>query len=147
MTEEILEQDIVSALLEASAWRRDSTQREIVIRRGEKDLFTFKVEPLEEDTWQKCRRQNLKNRGKRTEELDEPRFLSQCIFEATCDEDKLRLWKNKEVLKKMNAVSGVDVVNQILKPAEKSKIVEVIASISGYGDDDSDLDDIIKKKS
>lgn len=141
---ENLEQDIVSALLEASAWRKDSTTREVVIKRGEKNLFSFKVEPIDEEIWRKCRRQNLRNRGKRTEELDDARFLSQVIFEATCDEDKGRLWKNRDVWKNLNATNGIDVINLILKPGEKSKVVEVIASISGYDDGEEDLETIIK---
>lgn len=141
---EQLEQSIVNALLEAGSWRKDDVRREIIIRRGEKNLFTFKVEPLDEDGWKKCRRQNTRNKGKRTEELDDSRFLSQVIYEATIAEDKERLWKNRDVWKDLNATNGIDVINFILKPGEKSKVVEVIAGISGYDDDDS-LDEIILK--
>lgn len=140
---EKIEQDIVSALLEAGSWRKDNVQRVVRIARGENLLFSFKIEPIDEDTWNKCRRQNTRNKGKRTEELDTSRFLSQVIYEATIDEDKARLWRNKDVWKKFNAVNGVDVVNFVLKPYEKTKIVETVSEISGYDDDDQ-LEDIIK---
>ena len=140
---EKMEQDIVSALREAGSWRKDNVQREVRITRGENLLFSFKIEPIDEDTWSKCRRQNTRNKGKRTEELGNSRFLSQVIYEATIDEDKARLWRNKDVWKKFNATNGADVVNIVLKPGEKTKIVETISDISGYDDNDT-LDDIIK---
>lgn len=140
---EKLEQDIVSALMEAGSWRKDNIRREVRITRDDILLFSFNIEPIDEDTWRKCRRQNTRNKGKRTEELDDSRFLSQIIYEATTEEDKARLWKNKDVWKKFNVTNGADVVNLVLKPGEKTKIVEVISVISGYDDDDT-LDDIIK---
>ena len=138
-----VENDIVSALLEAGSWRKDETRREIIIRRNERDVLTFNIEPVDEDTWRKCRRQNTRNKGKRTEELDDSRFLSQLIFAATVEEDKNRLWRNEAVQKKLNVQSAIDVVNYVLKPGEKTKIAEVIADISGYEDEDT-LDEIIK---
>ena len=137
------EQDIVNALLEAGSWRKDETRREIIIRRNDRDVFTFNIEPVDEDTFRKCRRQNTRNKGKRTEELDDARFLSQLIFTATVEEDKDRLWRNTAIQKKLNVQNAVDVVNYVLKPGEKTKIAEVIADISGYEDEDT-LDDLIK---
>ena len=137
------EQDIVNALLEAGSWRKDETRREIIIRRNDCDVFTFNIEPVDEDTFRKCRRQNTRNKGKRTEELDDARFLSQLIFTATVEEDKDRLWRNTAIQKKLNVQNAVDVVNYVLKPGEKTKIAEVIADISGYEDEDT-LDDLIK---
>lgn len=140
---EKVEQDIVNALMEAGSWRKDETRREIIIRRNDRDVFTFNIEPVDEDTFRKCRRQNTRNKGKRTEELDDARFLSQLIFTATTEEDKNRLWRNAAIQKKLNVQTAIDVVNYVLKPGEKTKIAEVIADISGYEDEDT-LDDIIK---
>ena len=140
---EKVESDIVNALMEAGSWRKDETRREIIIRRNDRDVFTFNIEPVDEDTFRKCRRQNTRNKGKRTEELDDARFLSQLIFTATTEEDKNRLWRNSAIQKKLNVQTAIDVVNYVLKPGEKTKIAEVIADISGYEDEDT-LDDIIK---
>ena len=134
------ENNIVDALLEAATLRApEQNRRTVVIKRGERTLFSFTVEGLTEDDWRKCRSQNLKNRGKRNEELDTARFLSQAIFEATVEEDKNRLWRNKSAQKKLDAATPVDVVNAVLTPGEKSRIAEVLESISGYAEDELDI--------
>ena len=83
----------------------------------------------------------MKNKGKRTEELDNARYLAQAIYTATLEADKNRLWNNREVWNKLNVATGVDVVNQVLTPGEKAKIGEVLLDIGGY---DDELDDLIK---
>lgn len=136
---EKVESDITTALLEAASYRMNDETATVRIKRNEKLLFTFQVRGLDEDEWAKCRRQNLSNRGLRTEELNNSRFLSQLIYEATTDEDKERVWKNKAVWQKLNVVSGVDLINKLLLPGEKSPIVEAIAKLSGYDEDTEDL--------
>ena len=136
---EKVESDITTALLEAASYRMNDETATVRIKRNEKLLFTFQVRGLDEDEWAKCRRQNLSNRGLRTEELNNSRFLSQLIYEATTDEDKERVWKNKAVWQKLNVVSGVDLINKLLLPGEKSSIVEAIAKLSGYDEDTEDL--------
>ena len=138
-----LEQDITSALLEAYEFRnaRNKETRRIKIVRNGKILFSFEIMALDGDQWQKCSRQNTRNRGKRTEELNNDRFMSQVIYEATVDEDKERVWKNKEIWAKMNVASGVDVIDKLLIPGERNTIVEAIQKLSGY--DDSDVENVI----
>ena len=147
-TEEELEQidsNITDALLEAANYSLTEDgkkiQREIVITRKEKVLFTFRIEPIDEDTFRKCRRQNTRNKGKRSEEIDESRWAAQIIYEATIDTDKERLWKNREAWQRLNVASGVDVVNIVLTPGEKSAILEELLRIGSYNDD---LEDLIK---
>lgn len=145
---EKVEQDIVSALVEAGAWNTGAIEEDlptVIIRDrkdGEKILFQFRIHSLNEDEWAKCRRQNLKNRGRLTEELNQARFMSQVVYEATVDEDKERLWKNKAAWKAYNVNSGVDLINAILLPAEKGKIVETLSTLGGF--DDSGLDGLIR---
>lgn len=138
---EKVESDITAALLEAASYRMNQKTVPIRIKdpSGEKLLFTFQVRGLDEDEWAKCRRQNLSNRGLRTEELNNARFLSQVIYEATIDEDKERVWKNKAVWQKLNVASGVDLVNMLIPPGKKNSIVEAITKLSGYEDDVEDL--------
>lgn len=138
---EKVELDITAALLEAASYRMNQETATVRIKdpSGEKLLFTFQVRGLDEDEWAKCRRQNLSNRGLRTEELNNARFLSQVIYEATIDEDKERVWKNKAVWQKLNVVSGVDLVNMLIPPGKKNSIVEAITKLSGYEDDVEDL--------
>ncbi|MBQ3434669.1 MAG: hypothetical protein IJG24_06465 [Selenomonadaceae bacterium] len=140
------EKDICAALLEAAELRKPENNRaQVKIVRNGKNLFEFTIEPLTEADWRKCRRQNLKNRGKSTEELDEARFLSQVIYEATIPEDKARLWQQKEVWQALNVISGVDVVDKVLTPGEKSRLGREIEKLSGYGEDG--LDEQIKNLS
>ena len=134
------ENDITQALLEAVEYRLNKEQRTIVIKRGDRKLFEFKVEGIDEDTWRKCRRQNLKNRGKRNEELDGARFLSQAIYEATVAEDK-HIWNNREIWENFNVTNGADVVNLILFPAEKTRLGEILEELSGYN---VDVDDLVR---
>lgn len=145
---EKVEQDIVAALVEAGEWNNPVAEENlptVIIRDrrgGEKILFQFRIHALNEDDWAKCRRQNLKNRGRLTEELNNARCSSQAIYEATVDEDKERLWKNKAAWKKYNVNSGVDLVNAILQPAEKDIIIATLSKMGGF--DDSGLDGLIK---
>ena len=139
---EKIENNIVDALMEAASFRTsEDNRRKISIKRDGKILFEFTIEPLNEDDWSKCRRQNLRNKGKRSEELDNARYLAQAIYEATIDEDKTRLWKNPEVWRKLNVASGVDVVNLVLTPGEKAAIGDILLDIGGFNDE---LDGIIK---
>lgn len=134
------ETGIVEALIEAAAYKADMEQRKVVIRRNGKFLFSFRVTGIDEDVWRKCRRQNLLNRGKPNEELNGGRFLSQVIYEATVDEDKA-IWNNHAVWDKLGAVTGVDVVDAILLPGEKTRIAEILEDLSGYN---VETDELIK---
>lgn len=147
MSEETLENyegNIVNALLESSNYLKDNGEyRKISIPRKGKIMFSFTVRPLNDDEWSKCRRQNLKNRGKRNEELNNPRYASQAIYMATLEDDRAKIWDNKAVWDKLNCASGVDVVNSVLKIGEKVQILDIIQDLSGYGDE---LDEIIKNE-
>lgn len=137
-----IEGNIVDALLQAAAYRNVENHRQPVkIVRNKKVLFRFTIEALDEDTWRRCRAQNTRNKGKRNEETDEARFISQLIYEATIEEDKQRVWNNKAVWKQLNVLTGVDVVNAVLLPAEKIKLAEELEKLSGYNED---LDEMIE---
>ena len=134
------EGNIIDSLLEAAAYKSNMEQRKVTISRNGKKLFSFRITGLDEDTWRKCRRNNLRNKGKRNEELDGGRFLSSAIYEATVDEDKA-IWNNHTVWEKLGAVTGADVVHAILLPGEKAKISEILEELSGYNDE---IDDMIQ---
>ncbi|MBR3381685.1 MAG: hypothetical protein IKO05_02235 [Selenomonadaceae bacterium] len=139
---EKVESDITAALLEAASYHMTDETQPVVIKRKGKIIFEFTVRGLDEDEWAKCRRQNLVNRGLRTEEIKQSRFNSQVIYEATIDEDKERLWKNKDAWAKLNVASGIDMVNAILWPGEKNALVEIIGRLSKY---EIDAEDLIRK--
>ncbi len=132
--------DIADALLGAAAYRDgEDKRRKVTIKRKGKEIFSFMIEPLSEEEFDRCRRENTKNRGRRNEELDGSRFVAQLIYEATIDEDKKRLWKNKTVWEKLNVASGVDVVQKVLTPAERSMLENTLLDMVGYGDDLSEM--------
>ena len=135
------ETNIVEALLGAAALRTEETLREIHIIRNDRELFKFKIHGLTEDEFSKCRKQNTKNRGRRDEETNWARYSAQVVYEATVADDKKNLWQNHEVWQGLNVASGVDVINRVLTPAERAKVVEAVESISGF---DDNLDDMIK---
>lgn len=139
---EKVESDITAALLEMASYRLIDETQPIVIKRQGKPVLEFTVRGLDEDEWAKCRRQNLVNRGLRTEEIKQARFNSQVIYEATINEDKERIWKNKEVWAKLNVASGIDLINQLLLPGEKNALVEIIGKLSKY---EMDTEDLIRK--
>lgn len=126
-----LDYDIAAALIEAAEYNRGE-QRKINIRRGGKLLFTFVIESVSSEKWDQARRENTKNKGKRNEELDSSRYLSQVIYFATVDKS---IWKNQSVMRKLNAPSPVDVVNAVLSPGEKMKLGEILEEISGFGEE------------
>ncbi|MBQ3337803.1 MAG: hypothetical protein IJG80_10410 [Selenomonadaceae bacterium] len=139
---EKVESDITAALLEMASYRLIDETQPIVIKRQGKPVLEFTVRGLDEDEWAKCRRQNLVNRGLRTEEIKQARFNSQVIYEATINEDKERIWKNKDVWAKLNVASGIDLINQLLLPGEKNALVEIIGKLSKY---EMDAEDLIRK--
>ena len=150
ISEEQLEKfdnDIAAALIEASEYHIEQTtkepiRRKVYIQRNGKNLFSFTIEPVDEETMRRVRRENLKNRGRRTEELIGERFVAQLIYEATIEEDKARLWRNREVQERLNVASGADVVQKVLTPAERFKLEDVLIEIGSYNDEG--LDDLIK---
>ena len=61
-------------------------------------------------------------------------------------DDKKRLWDNRDAWAALNAVNGADVIFKCLTPAERAKIVTVVEELSGYDDNDVDIDEFIQKK-
>lgn len=133
-----LDADITAALIEAADFRVNKEQRDINIVRKGKTLFTFKVEALSEEQWQKCRRDNTRRRG-REEIFNDVRSAAQAIYMATVDKT---IWDNRAAWEKLNVASGVDLVNVVLTPAEKDLILSELIKLSNVNE--SDLDELIK---
>lgn len=143
------EGDILHALLAAASYQKDEeeTYTVRVIRKGV-ILFTFRIRPLSEEDYARCRKKNTKFvRNKRVgvtvpEELNTVRYRSQLIYEATIPEDRAKLWDNKQMWDAVNVASGIDAIDKILKSGEKDKILEQLDAISGY--DNSELEEATK---
>ena len=137
---EKIDSNIADVLLGAAGYLQGEDKKQpIQIKRNGKALFTFTIEPLDEKTMEKCRRQNTKNRGRRNEEFDGNRYVAQLIYEATVEEDKKRLWKNREVWDKLNIASGADAVQAILTPAERAELENIMLDMLGFNEDLSSM--------
>lgn len=136
--EELLanEDELLRGLLEAAQYRNEEATIEVA-RKG-KVLFQFRIRPLTEAEINECREKATKYvRNKAgipvTEQFNAPRFRSMLIHKATVEEDRKKLWDNQDVWNKLNVVSGLDVIDAVLLPGEKTAIVDKIAEISGFG--------------
>ena len=66
------------------------------------------------------------------ESVEAARYRSQLIYEATVDEDREKIWDNKEAWKKLSVLNGIDLVEVVLKAGEKEAILDKLDEISGY---------------
>nr|DAI35732.1 MAG TPA: tail assembly chaperone protein [Caudoviricetes sp.] len=141
--------DILHALLAAANYQQseDETYTMRVVRK-KVVLFTFRVCPLSEEQYDRCREKNTKYvRNKRIgvkvpESTNSVRYRSQLIYEATIPEDRAKIWDNKQMWEKLNAASGIDAIDKILMSGEKDKILEQIDAISGF--DNNELEETTK---
>ena len=63
------------------------------------------------------------------------KFRSWLIYTATVDEDRAKLWDNKQAQQAFNVLQGVDVIDCVLLSGEKDRIIDRINEISGYDDE------------
>ncbi|HBZ09116.1 MAG TPA: hypothetical protein DEO65_04400 [Bacillus bacterium] len=150
--EELLavEDDVLRGLLGAFEDQQDDTVA-IEIARNGKVYFSFDIRGLTEKQYQDLQDQatkfkKAKNLGgvKIAEETDITRFRSLLIYHATAEEDRKKLWNNKEAWRALNVVNGPDLIDKVLKAGEKKAIIDKIDEISGYNDE---TDEIIKNSS
>lgn len=133
---EKIDNNIADVLLGAAGYLDDESKKKTIniVRKG-KALFSFTIEPIDEKTIERCRRQNTKNRGRRNEEFDGNRYVAQLIYESTCAEDKKRLWQNKEVWDKLNVANGADLILKVLTPAERAELENIMIDMLGFNED------------
>ena len=143
------EGDILSAILDAASFKESDEETYLIrIIRNKKALLKFRIRPLSEEEYEKCRRKNTKYvRNKRLgiqvpETTNQVRFRSQLIYTATVEADRKKLWDNKDAWDKLNVASGIDLVDVVLKGGEKDEIVDQIDKISGFSL--SDLEEAVK---
>jgi hypothetical protein len=133
------EPDILKGLLEAASFKTEEDNiKNIEVARGGKLLFSFHIHPLTEEEYDKCRESNTKYvRNKQLgikfpENTDTVRYRSELLFMATVDEDRAKIWNNKQAWEKLNVITGIDMVDKVLLAGEKDAILEILDKISGY---------------
>lgn len=109
-----------------------------------KTAFAFRIRPLSEREWDKCRERNTKYQKNRRlggirlpESTNTTGYHSDLIYTATVDEDREKLWNNKKLWSAVGAITGTDMVDKLIPYAgKKQAIVERIERLSGYDDED-----------
>lgn len=145
------EEDFIQGLIAAANFSEDETQRIEIIREG-KLCFAFHIRPLGSEEYDKCRKKHTKYvRNKRlgmkmADETERVKYQSHIIYQATVEEDREKLWDNKQVWKALNAkkdriMNGLDVIECTLKAGEKDRILDAIDKLSGY---DDELEETVK---
>lgn len=139
--EEILEKeyDFLDGLLKAANYKEES--KKIQVKRNGEMLFEFRVRPLGEDEIQDCRKRatkmlpnpNGRHFGKIEGDIDIVALRGYKILTATVDEDREKIWNNPALKQKLNCLSALDVIDEVLMAGEKDWICDVIDDISGYG--------------
>lgn len=145
------EDEMIAGLLEAANYKSDeSCRKTIQIKRptSKKDssgnpvkkvLFTFTVRPLGEDEISACQRQSTRKlphpNGPKWPKIDGDinmtEYRARRIYTATCEEDRKKLWDNQKVKDSLDVIQGWEVIDKVLRYAEKDAVLEVIDSISG----------------
>lgn len=133
------ENDILKGLLAAANFKAEEDNiYPVEIARNGVVLFRFSIRPLTEEEYQQCKEKNTKYvRNKQLgikfpEETNSVRYRSALIYQATVDEDKARIWDNKEAWRALNVINGIDLVDKMLLAGEKDMVLEAIDKISGF---------------
>ena len=118
-----------------------------------KTSFDFRIRPLTEKEWDKCRERNTKYQKNRRlggmklpESTNTTGYHSDLIYTATVEADKAKLWDNKRLWQAVNAVTGTDMVDKLIPFAgKKQAIVERIELLSGYDEESEEAyEDTVK---
>lgn len=144
------EDDYLHGLLDAAEDAEDETVKIDIVRSG-KRYFSFTVHPISDEDAYAIRKKYTKyaknrNRGvKVAEEVDMAKYRSSLIYNATVAEDREKLWDNKSVQdglrrKGKHIINALDVIEAVLLPGEKERILEVIDELSGYGSESTQID-------
>jgi hypothetical protein len=147
-SEETILKDI-SGVLEAM--ETVTTYETFEVIRDNKKLFSFRVRGLDDEEIEKCRDQATKTvKDRRLGNLAVPRdfnaakFNSLMIYTATHPEDRKALWDNKTLWGKAGVVTGWQLVDKVLRRAEKDAVIELIEKLSGYDEGSETLEETIK---
>lgn len=133
------ENDILGGLMAAAAYKTDAEEAvPIEIKRNGAVVLSFRIRPMGENEYVQCKKDNTnykrnKQLGTRVaESVDAARYRAQLIYEATVEEDRDKIWDNRDAWKNLNVLNGIDLVEVVLKSGEKDEILAKLDEISGY---------------
>ena len=145
--QEDAEYNLVEALLQAADFESDITS--VDIRRGGKYYFTVHIRPISDEETRIARKKATKMvrnpAGKKLPkiegEFNDVIFNSWIIYLATTEEDKKKIWGNKQVMDKFDILEPVYTIDKLLTFGEKTALADTVAEISGMNDDDDMTDE------
>lgn len=130
------EGDILGGLLAAASFRDEA--KTVEIARNGIVLFKFRIRPLSEGEYNRCKekyttyKRNKQFGVRIPDKTDTIGYRSALIYEATVEEDREKLWDNREAWRKLDVLSGVELIGRVLKAGEKDAVLDLIDKISGY---------------
>ena len=135
------ESDILAGLLKTASYKSDESETHLIeIKRNKVVTLRFRIHPLSEEDFIKCRKKHTKYKKNRqaggvkvADDIDASAYRSSVIYEATIEEDRKKIWENKEAWQKLDVLSGYQLIEKVLKGGEKDAVYEKIEEISGYG--------------
>jgi hypothetical protein len=145
-----VEHDYLSGMLERlNSFTDERNYRTVDIwldKKNKKLAFQFRVRPLTEDEVITLRkRASPYNKKTREREYDSNAFRPLYIYAATIEEDRAKLWDNLSFQKSHNLFEGIDVIKALLKPGEIVRVANIISELSGFDDEEDDLEEEIAK--
>ncbi len=133
------EDDILGGLLAAASFANDADEIvPIEIVRNKQLLIKFRIRPLAEEEYVKCKNRYTKfvrNKSigiKIPEDTDTAMYRNALIYQATIAEDREKIWDNKQAWRQLDVVSGTQLIGKVLKAGEKGAVCDKIDEISGY---------------
>lgn len=133
------EDDILGGLLAAASFANDADEIvPIEIVRNKQLLIKFRIRPLAEEEYVKCKNRYTKfvrNKSigiKIPEDTDTAMYRNALIYQATIAEDREKIWDNKQAWRQLDVVSGTQLIGKVLKAGEKDAVCDKIDEISGY---------------
>ena len=133
------ENDILGGLLAAANYANDEDEIvPIEIVRNKQLLLKFRIRPLSEDEYVQCKNRYTKYiRNKQIgikvpEDTDTNMYRNALIYQATVDEDREKVWDNKQAWRQLDVINGIELVGRVLKAGEKDAVCDKIDQISGY---------------
>jgi hypothetical protein len=133
------EEDILAGVL-AAVESKEKDFETLVIKRGDKVFFKFRISALGDDEVKNIREKNSiykKVNGVRIlEDFNDVRFRSEIIFKATIAEDRDKIWNNPKIKEQLHLLSPTDVIDKVLMAGEKDAIYDRVQKFSGFGKDE-----------
>ena len=131
------EDDYLEGLLAAADNAANDTKK-IEIIRNERKYFSFSIHSLTDEMLKDIRK---KYTIRVADELDMPKYRASVIYNSTTEEDKAKLWDNPDVKKGLEAkgiciINALDVIDAVLLPGEKDRIMEIIDDVNGFNNEE-----------